>query len=167
MPALVRAAGFGGFSGHKRRRYTACECSGLLAKAMHMQVAEGVSLRYAASRLGVSHSLLSKWSRRHSVLGDVAYRRKKSMCAGPLSQLKSIAEPLLRFIFEMREQGMSVNTLMVTIKASQLSIEFVVKMVTTRRSAVKWFLRAHSLVYQMGMHVAQRDPEEVHGEAID
>ena len=101
------------------------------------------------------------------MIGDVAYLRKKSVCAGPLSQLKTIEEPLLRFIFEMREQGMSVSTLMVTIKASQLSPEFASKSVVARRSAVKRFLRAHSLVYQMGTHVAQRDPDEVHGEASD
>ena len=40
-----------------RQRYTARESWGILAKAMHMQVAEGVTLRYAALRLGVSHSL--------------------------------------------------------------------------------------------------------------
>ena len=128
---------------------------------------DGVSLRYAGGRLGVSPSLLSRWSRRHSVIGDVAYLRKKSVCAGPLSQLKTIEEPLLRFIFEMREQGMSVSTLMVTIKASQLSPEFASKSVVARRSAVKRFLRAHSLVYRIGTHVAQRDPEEVQGEASE
>ena len=39
--------------------------------------------------------------------------------------------------------------------------EFASKTVHARRSAVKRFLCAHSLVYRMGTHVAQRDPEEV------
>ena len=94
------------------------------------------------------------------MIGDVAFLRKKSVCAGPLLQSKTIEEPLLRFIFEMREQGMLVNTLMVAIQASQLSPEFASKNVEARRSAVKRFLCAHSLVYRMGTHVAQRDPEE-------
>ena len=36
----------------------------ILAQAQRMMYEEGVTLRYAAGRLGVSHSLLSKWSRR-------------------------------------------------------------------------------------------------------
>ena len=167
MPRVVGRAGFGGVSGRKRQRYTARESHSILAKARRMMLDNGVSLRYAAGRLGVSHTLLSRWSRRHSEIGDVAYLRKKSACNGPLSQLKPIEEPLLRFIFEMREQGMSVNTLMVTMKASQLSPEFASKSLVARISAVKRFLSAHSLVYRMGTHVSQRDPDEVRGEASD
>ena len=99
------------------------------------------------------------------MIGDVPFLRKKSVCTGPLSQLKTIEESLLRFILEMREQGMSVSTLMVTIQASRLSPEFSSKTVIARRSAVNRFLCSHSLVYQMGTHMAQRDPEEVHREA--
>ena len=93
--------------------------------------------------------------------------KKKSLCEGPLAQLRVIEEPLLRFIFEMREQGMSVSHLMVMIKASSLSAEFAAKTHVARYSAVKRFVRAHSFVYRMGTHVAQRDPEEVRGEATD
>jgi hypothetical protein len=167
MPSVVQPTGFGGVSGHKRRRYTARECRGILAKARRLQEDDGVSLRYAASWLGVSPSLLSRWSRRHSVIGDVVYLKKKSVCNGPLSQLKTIEEPLLRFVFEMREQGMLVRTLMVTIQASRISPEFAAKTVIARRSCVKRFLRSHSMVYRMGTHVAQRDPEEVRGEASE
>ena len=62
---------------------------------------------------------------------------------------------------------MLVSNLMVMIKASKLSDEFAAKTCTARYSAVKRFLRAHSLVYRMGTHVAQRGPEEVLGEASD
>ena len=140
---------------------------GIVAKARCIQETEGITLRSAALRLGVSHSLLSKWSKRHVEVGNVAFLKKKSVCTGPLGQLKVIEEPLLRFIFEMREQGMSVSNLMVMIKASKLSDEFAAKTCTARYSAVKRFLRAHLLVYRMGTHVAQRDLEEVRGEASD
>jgi hypothetical protein len=52
-----------------QQRYTARESRGILAKAMHMQVAEGVTLRYAALHCGkvlVIPYILSKWSKRHS-----------------------------------------------------------------------------------------------------
>ena len=80
MPRVVRDDGFGGVSGRKRQRYTARQSRGILAMARHMQHAEGISLRSAALRLGVSQSLLSRWSRRHSMIGDVAFLRKKSVC---------------------------------------------------------------------------------------
>ena len=121
MPRVVHA---GGFSGRMRRRYTARQSRGILAMARHMQLAEGISLRSAALRLGVCPSLHSRWGRRHSEVGDVAYLRKKSVCKGPLGQLKPIEDHLLCFIFEMREQGMAVSTLMVTIQASRLSAVF-------------------------------------------
>ena len=167
MPRIVHAAGMGGFSGRMRRRYTARQSMGIVVRARCMQETEGITWRSAALRLGVSHSLLSKWSKRHVEVGKVAFLKKKSVCTGPLGQLKVIEEPLLRFIFEMREQGMPVSNLMVMIKASKLSDEFAAKTCTARYSAVKRFLRAHSLVYRMGTHVAQRDPEEVRGEASD
>ena len=144
MPRVVQA---GGFSGLKCHCYTTGQCRGILAMVRHMQFAEGITLRSAALRLGVCASLLSRWSRRHSEIGDVAYSRKKSVCDGPLGQLKPIKNPLLRFIFEMREQGMAVSTLMVTIQASRLSAAFASKTLIARRSAVRRFLRAHSLVY--------------------
>ena len=78
MPAVVHAAGFGNFSGRMGRRYTARENRGLLAKAMRMQEAKGATLCYAASQLGVSHSLLSKWSKRHSKVGRLL--KKEAPC---------------------------------------------------------------------------------------
>ena len=95
MPRIVHAAGMGGFSGRMRRRYTARQSMGIIAKARCMQETEGITLRSAALRLGVSHSLLSKWSKRHVVVGNVACLKKKSVCAGLLGQLKVIEEPLL------------------------------------------------------------------------
>ena len=56
---------------------------------------------------------------------------------------------------------------MVLIKASSLSAEFKAKTLEARYSAVRRFIRAHSFVYRMGTHVAQRDPEEVRTEASD
>ena len=60
-----------------------------------------------------------------------------------------------------------MSTLMVAIQASRLSAAFASKTPIARRSAVRRFLRAHLLVYRMGKHVAQRDPEDVRAEATD
>ena len=76
---MPRVVDDGGFSHRKRRRYTVRHTVGLVAKAQRMMETDGVSLRYASYRLGVSHSLLSKWSRRPAILGSIA-TLKKSQC---------------------------------------------------------------------------------------
>ena len=84
MPRVVQA---GGFSGHMRRRYTLQHSQGILAQALRMKGNEGITLRSAALRLGVSHSLLSRWGRRPAIPLHLAGLKKKSVCEGPLAQL--------------------------------------------------------------------------------
>ena len=56
---------------------------------------------------------------------------------------------------------------MVVMKASSLAADFAAKSERAQFSAVKRFVIAQSLVYQMGTNVAQHNPEEVRGEAAD
>jgi len=58
MPCAVQP---GGISGKRRARYTARRRVALLASARRIQEEEGLSLRAAADRLGVSHSLFVRW----------------------------------------------------------------------------------------------------------
>ncbi len=94
-------------------------------------------------------------------------KNKKAAHAGPLGQLKAIKEPLLRHIFELREQEVAVSTFEVVVKASQLCPTFGAKHFVARCSTVKCFVCTHSLVYRMGTHLSQRKPEEVEEEAKD
>ncbi len=82
-----------------------------------------------------------------------------------LGQLKPLEEALLKYIFEQCKQGFEVSTLSIVVVALNLSTEFDEKDFGARCSPVKHFVRAHSLVYQMGMNVCQRKPEEVEAEA--
>jgi hypothetical protein len=132
---------------------------------------EGVTLRQAAKRLGVSHSLFVKWRQQQAADVDpiltMLKSKRKTAHAGPLGQLKPLEQVLLRYIFEHREQGMTVHTFDLIVKASSLSPEFNAKHFVARCSAVKQFMRAHLLMYRMGTHQTQRKPEEVAAEALD
>jgi transcriptional regulator with XRE-family HTH domain len=107
---------------------------------------EGVTLRQAAERLGVSHSLFVKWRQQRAADVDpilaMLKSKKKAASAGPLGQLKPLEQALLRHIFEHREQGMTVHTFDLVVKASSLSPEFNAKHFLARCSAVKRFMRA-------------------------
>jgi hypothetical protein len=82
--------------------------------------------------------------------------KKKVTLPGPASQLKAIKGALLRYIFEYHEQGVSVNTFNLALRASFLLPEFREKSFTARCSAVKRFMVAHSFSYQIGTHTLQR-----------
>jgi hypothetical protein len=94
-------------------------------------------------------------------------KNKKAAHAGPLGQLKAIKEPLLRHIFELHEQGVTVSTFQMVVRASQLCPTFGAKHFVARCSAVKRFVCALFFVYIMGTHLSQRKPEEVEAEAKD
>jgi hypothetical protein len=153
--------------------YTARSKLGLLTAVERLQHEEGLTLQKAADCLFVAHLLIAKWKKRRGTADDsfVALIRtsknKKAAHAGPLGQLKAIKEPLLRHIFELREQGVTVSTFEVVVKASQLCPTFGAKHFVAQCSAVKRFDRTHSLVYRMGTHLLQRKPDEVEEQAKD
>ena len=63
--------------------------------------------------------------------------KRKASRTGPLGQLKPLEDTLLRYVFEQHEQGMTVNTSLLIVKASSLSPEFNAKHFTARCSAMK------------------------------
>ncbi len=74
---------------------------------------EGVTLQRAAKRLNVLHSHLVKWRLQRAAKANpimaMLKSKRKAKHAGPLGQLKSLEQALLRHIFEHREQGMTVH----------------------------------------------------------
>ena len=78
MPCAVQP---GRISGKMRARYTARRKVALLASARQIQEEEGLSLRAAADRLGVSHSLIVRWQLRDAGVVDplVALLRGKKI----------------------------------------------------------------------------------------
>ena len=85
-------------------------------------------MRVAASELRVSVADLSRWALEGvgeiDHLDKVLRSKKKAALPGPPSQLKAIEGALLRFIFEYREQGISVDTFKIAMRASFISPEF-------------------------------------------
>jgi hypothetical protein len=156
-----------------RMRYTTCRKLGLLTAVEHLQHEEGLTLQRAAERLFVAHLLIVKW-KALQVAGDDPFvalictsKNKKAAHAGQLGQLKAIKEPLLRHIFELREQGVTVSKFQMVVRASQLCPMFGAKHFVAWCSAVKQFVCAHSFVYRMGTHLLQHKPDEVEAEAKD
>ncbi len=149
-----------------RVRYTAQRKLALLTMAKCLRDEEGISLHKFAEHVQVSSGevggALQPWQRSHQ---GAAENQKKTIHPGPLGQLKLLKEALLKYIFKKRKQGIKISTLAMVVVASNLSTKFGKKNFVTRCSAVKRFVKAHLLVYQMGMHLCQCKPEEVEAEA--
>jgi len=96
MPRVLQP---GGLSGKMRVRYTDRRRLSLLASAKRIMEEEGVSLRRAAERLKVAHSLLVKWEKQRATAPDpimaMMKRRSKANHPGPIGQLKPIEVALL------------------------------------------------------------------------
>ena len=118
----------GGFSGKVRRRYTARQKLSILMRFGRLQAEDGLNQNSAALHLGLCLSVLCRWKKLldHGVplLPDM---KKKATHDGRLGQLGAIEDELLRFIFELREQGMAVSIAMIVIKASILDAGFASK----------------------------------------
>jgi hypothetical protein len=123
----------GSESGKIRIRYTARRKYGLLSTARRVR-GGGKSLQGVTEELKVSHSLLLRWEAQK--IGEMDPRdklfksKKKASHTGSLGQLEVIKEPLLRYVFELREQGIVINTFTVALRASFILLEFREKLFT-------------------------------------
>ena len=66
---------------------------------------------------------------------------------GPFGQLKSLKDTLLCYVFELHEQGATINTFTVVLRASFLSPKSRTKTFTAHCSAMKCFFVSHSFAY--------------------
>ena len=128
---------------------------------------KGLSLRQACDAVGVHHYLLVRWRKQKSRLMHIPNASVKSTHIGMASILKEHEEVLLRFIFELREQGIQVSLGMVALKASSLSRSFKEKTTNAKEKIVSRFVASHGLKHCMGTHESQRDPRETAAEALD
>ena len=167
MPCIVQPGGGGG---NIHVRYTARRKHGILDAAKWL-MAEGMTLQKATAELRVSHSNLVKWTAKGigdiDSLDKILKSKRKATHKGPLGQLKLLEDALLRYIFELRKQGINVNTFTVVLRASFLSPKFHAKSSTACCSAVKRFMVAHLFAYRMGTHMLQHVLLKVQSEALN
>ena len=109
----------------------------------------GYSQRFLASYVKIDPKTIRNWLRDYQAM--VLYKKNaKAMKGGPCSQLKSIEHEILQFIFERREQGLTVSRRSAIMKASKLLPSFSVKSTTAKYSAMRRFLDAHDVVFRLG-----------------
>ena len=150
-----------------RRWYTIYHKLWTIRKVEQQLQEKGLSLQQACDAVGVHHFLLVHWRKQKSRLMHIPNPSAKSTHIGMSSILKEHEEVLLRFIFELREQGIHVSLGMVALKASSLSCSFKEKTTNAKEKIVSRFVASHGLKHRMGTHESHRDPREMATEALD
>ena len=150
-----------------RRRYTICHKLWTIRKVEQQLQENGLSLQQACDAVSVHHSLLVHWRKQKACLMHIPNPSVKSTHIGMASILKEHEEVLLRFIFELREQGIQVSLGMVALKASSLSCLFKERTTNAKEKIVSRFVASHGLKHHMGTHESQHDPCETATEALD
>jgi hypothetical protein len=115
----------------------------------------------------IHHKQYLTWSGQIASMIEAKNTKAKSSCSGREPFLKVIEADLLRFIFELREQGMGVTSTMVILNAASLNRESRKKSKQAQYHAARRFILTHGLVYRMATHESQKDPRDTAAEALD
>jgi hypothetical protein len=119
MPCSILARPPGGATGMVCKRYAVRQKLQLLEEANRLRRLENLSIRGAAAKVGIPHSILVKWKKDCHHL-TVSLGKKNAICEGPVGQLDCIQEDLLQWTFACREQGIAVRMSHIVYKASSI-----------------------------------------------
>lgn len=129
-------------------------------------VLRGDSVRTASDKVGIPHWYYKRWRKTVfqvdqllSTKAWVPFNIKgdsRKIHPGPKSQLNAIENNLTRSLFELREQGLQVNTRTLRKEAARLSTEFRGKTRTAKISCVNRYILRAGLSHRVSTHVAHK-----------
>ena len=99
----------------------------MLLRQVHRQMNNGASQHSVCNSININRKLIDGWNKQLPQLIDAMNNKVKSLCKGMQSCSFPFSDSLLSFIFELREQGMAVNTSMILMKAAKISRQFHMK----------------------------------------
>ena len=150
-----------------RRWYMPWQKIASLARIACYMEEDGVCCAEVASWANIAWQNVAKWAKLRTLFDKLVMkaRVRKSCQKVPKSQLASIEDELLLYIFEMRETGMTVDYVLVLFKAANLSQSFCAKLYNAQYCAFACFIKHHSYTYWMGTYESQHLLEEVANKA--
>ena len=92
-----------------------------LLRNVRRRIHNASSQAAACHALNVHEKQVIEWKKQFQALKHSSNKKAKSLCKGRSSILVSLTDPLLSFIFELRETGMAVSINMIVLKAAHLS----------------------------------------------
>jgi hypothetical protein len=133
-------------------------------------IKSGLSVRAACQQVGTHHTNNNRYKVTVEKASTVdckvngGYRKIHPGKKGVLEEYKDVIE---RAIFELREQGIQVNTRYVRIEAGKLSPGFRAKSPVAKEHVIRRFIRRVGLCHRIGTHVAQKNHKETAEDSAD
>jgi hypothetical protein len=135
----------------------------------------GYTLCAAAKEFNIPHWYYKRWretvvqvdklSSSDAVVPFKIHGDSRKIHPGRPSELDSFQGDLTRSIFEMREQGLPVNTRTLRKEAARLSNVFKNKSTKAKISSMNRFVKRAGLSHRVSTHVAQKDHKETEEES--
>ena len=138
-----------------RRKIISCRSKQEIMKDASELQDLGHSLKSICRDHDVQPSQVRRWRRLEEELKK-SDPNAASTHRGRPSCLECVGVLLLRWMFELREQGMPVSLWMVYLKAGKLNASFRRKSVPAKYAAVRRFVRSYRFIIQIKTHVSQR-----------
>ncbi len=144
--------------------------------AINECVLRGDSIRTASDKVGIPHWYYKRWRKTVFQVDQLLHTKawvpfnikgdSRKIHPGPKSQLNVIENDLTRSLFELREQGLQVNTRTLRKEAARLSTEFRGKTRTAKISCVNRYILRAGLSHRVSTHVAQKNHNETTQESL-
>ena len=150
----------------RRKTYTSREKLRLL-DAIEERLDGGEALRSCCRALDIQPSQVRRWKKARHELANPEAAHRNSLHAGRASVLAPLENQLMRWFFELREQGFIISVRLFTLKACELSAAFRRKTERAKYLAVRRFLVSNKIVLQAITHECQRPPQMLRQEALD
>ena len=94
-------------------------------------------MQSVCNSININRKLIMDWNKQFPQLKDATINKTNTLCKGMNSCLFSFSDTLLSFIFELRKQGMAINTSMTLMKAGKISRQFCEKSQEAQISCVQ------------------------------
>ena len=111
-------------TGKKKRRRFSLQEKLCLLRNVQQRINNGSSQAAACRALNIHEKQVIEGKKQFQNLKELSNKNAKSLCKGRSSILVALTDPLLSFIFELRETGMAVSINMIVLKAAHLSRPF-------------------------------------------
>ena len=134
-----------------------CKCE--LLMMIERSPAFSFSLELASYLASKADTIANKKKKLDTVPNHTSSNMRKVHTGHP-DLLAPLNDLLLRYVFELCEQGMVVTTRIVLRRAPDLCRIFCAKLDCAKSLIVHWWLKAKGLRYQMGTNEFQRSPAE-------
>ena len=150
----------------RRKLFTNREKLHILSQIDERQQA-GETLRGCCRHFNIQPSQVRRWMKTRGDISNPLAANRGSLHTGRVSILLGMEEELLRWFFELREQGFMVSVRLFTLRACELSAAFRRKTPQAKDCVIRRFLASNKIVLRAVTHECQRPPEQLRREALD